>query len=91
VANTRQAKKRILQSERNRKRNVNLRSKYRTYIKKVLSALTTNKGTEAKDSYKETVSVLDKMVTKGIIHKNKAARHKKRLAVKVKKLSTAKV
>ncbi len=89
MANTPSAKKRIRQSEKRRLRNMALRSRLRTFIKKVINAIEAKDATLAQSAYKEAVPVIDKMVTKGIIHKNKAARHKSRLHGHIKKLATA--
>ena len=87
MANTKQARKRIRQSAKHYQHNVSLRSMYRTYIKKVLSAIESKNKTEAASALQAAIPVLDKMATKGIIHKNKAARHKSKLCAKVKALS----
>jgi small subunit ribosomal protein S20 len=87
VANTRQAKKRIRQSEKHRQHNVALRSMYRTAIAKVVQAIQKGDKAVAAGSYKVAVPIIDKMVTKGIIHKNKAARHKSRLNAGVQKIA----
>ncbi|MGK0442070.1 MAG: small subunit ribosomal protein S20 [Pseudohongiellaceae bacterium] len=59
----------------------------RTSIKKVLAAIDDGKADEAQAAYAAAVPVIDRMADKGIIHKNKAARHKSRLNVKVKALA----
>ena len=87
MANTKSAKKRVIQSELRRKHNTRLKSKYRTYIKKVDVAIIANKKEDAIKALKESIPVIDKMVAKKILTKNKAARHKSRLNIKVKKLS----
>ena len=51
----------------------------RTHIKKVVNAIEAKDKETAQNAYREAVPVIDAMVTKGIIHKNKAARHKSRL------------
>jgi small subunit ribosomal protein S20 len=86
VANTIQAKKRAIQSEKHRQKNSSFRSMYRTAIKKVEHAIEAKNKADAEAQYKLATSTLDKMVTKGIIHKNKAARHKSRLAAKIKQI-----
>ena len=85
MANTIQAKKRARQSEKHRQRNASLRSMYRTYIKNVVAAVEKKDLAAAKKAYLAAVPVIDKMVTKGIIRKNKAARHKSRLNAYIKK------
>jgi len=87
VANTAQAKKRAIQSKKHRQHNFSMRSMYRTSIKKVLLAIESGNKEAATEAYKVAVSAVDKMVTKGIIHKNKAARHKSRLFVKIKAMA----
>ncbi|CAK0756449.1 30S ribosomal subunit protein S20 [Gammaproteobacteria bacterium] len=79
MANTVQAKKRARQAETRRQQNVNHRSKLRTYIKKVVKAISSGDLTQAQTAYKEAVPIIDSMACKGIIHTNKAARHKSRL------------
>lgn len=63
-----------------------MRSMLRTYIKKVIAAIAKGDQNAALASLKEATPVIDRMVNKGIIHKNKAARHKSRLTQHVKKL-----
>lgn len=87
MANSPQAKKRAIQSEKARKHNASLRSMTRTYIKKVIAAVEAGDVEAAKAAYNEAVPVIDKLANKGIIHKNKAARHKSRLNDKVKALA----
>jgi small subunit ribosomal protein S20 len=87
VANSPQAKKRARQAERRRTHNASLRSLVRTNIKKVLAAVDTGDADQAKAAYTAAVPVIDRMADKGIIHKNKAARHKSRLNAQVKALS----
>ena len=88
MANIKSAKKRARQAEKRRRHNAGLRSMVRTYIKKVVLAIEAGNKENAQQAYQEAVPVIDRMVTKGIIHKNKAARHKSRLAAKVKALQT---
>jgi small subunit ribosomal protein S20 len=61
----------------------------RTYIKKVIKAIRGGDRTEATDAYKAAVPVIDRMANKGIIHKNKAARHKSRLNAHIKGMAAA--
>jgi len=79
LANTKQSKKRAKQAEQRRQHNASLRSMMRTHIKKVLKAVTAGNKADAEAAYKAAVPVIDRMADKGIIHKNKAARHKSRL------------
>ncbi|AQA17978.1 30S ribosomal protein S20 [Halioglobus japonicus] len=87
MANSPQAKKRARQAEKRRVHNASLRSLVRTNIKKVIAAIDTGDADQAKAAYAAAVPVIDRMADKGIIHKNKAARHKSRLNAQVKALS----
>lgn len=87
MANSPQAKKRARQAEKRRKHNASLRSVVRTAIKKVVAAINTGNADEAKQAYNAAVPVIDRMADKGIIHKNKAARHKSRLNNQIKALA----
>ena len=87
MANTIQAKKRIRQNDKRRLLNSSQKSSMRTYLKRVLTAIS-NKNLElAKSELSLASSVLDKLANKGLIHKNKANRHKSRLCLKIKALS----
>lgn len=87
LANSPQAKKRARQSEKRRTHNAPMRSMVRTYIKKVIAAISSGDAAAAKTAYDTAVPIIDRMADKGIIHKNKAARHKSRLNSQVKALS----
>lgn len=87
MANTKQAKKRVRQSRKHRELNMSQRSAMRTSIKKTYSAVATGKKETAAAVFKEAVPTIDSMVSKGLIHKNKAARHKSRLSAHIKKLA----
>ena len=89
MANSVQAKKRARQNERRRQHNASLRSMVRTYLKKVDAAIASGDKAVAQEAYTASVPVIDRMADKGIIHKNKAARHKSRLNAKVKALNAA--
>ncbi len=79
MANSAQAKKRARQAENNRQLNAGQRSNMRTSIKKVLNAIEAGDKDAAKKAYDEAVPVIDKAAGKGLMHANKAARHKSRL------------
>ena len=79
MANTLQAKKRVRQAEKHRQLNVDQRSSLRTSVKKAIQAIASGDKTRGGTAYKDAVSELDTMARKGLIHKNKAARHKSRL------------
>ncbi len=87
MANTVQAKKRARQAEKHRQHNTSFRSMVRTYIKKVQAAIGEGNKEAAKTAYADAVPVIDRMADKGIIHKNKAARHKSRLNAQVKAMA----
>ena len=89
MANSPQAKKRARQSEKRRAHNASQRSTVRTYIKRVLGAVEAKDAETAGSALVQALPMIDKMVTKGIMHKNQAARHKSRLTKKVKELSSA--
>lgn len=79
MANSAQAKKRAHQAEKHRQQNASKRSMLRTYIKKVVNAIIGGNQTDALAAYQVAVPIIDQMANKGVIHKNKAARHKSRL------------
>ena len=87
MANIKQARKRARQAEKTRKHNMGLRSLMRTKIKKVVNACDAGDKDAAAAAYKEAVPVIDSMINKGIVTKNKAARHKSRLNARIKALS----
>lgn len=87
MANTKQAKKRVKQAEASRVRNQTIRTKLRTFIKNVQKAIMSGDKQAANEAYKKAVPVIDKSASDGIIHKNKAARHKSRLNAHVKNLA----
>ena len=83
MANTKSAEKAARQAEKHRARNVALRSRMRTAVRSVTSAISGGKKDEAQSSYQKAVPVIDSLVSKQIIHRNKAARHKSRLAARI--------
>ena len=87
MANSKQAGKRARQAEKARKHNMAQRSLLRSKIKKVVNACDAGDKDAAVAAYKEAVPVIDKMINKGIVNKNKAARHKSRLNTRVKALN----
>ena len=86
LANIASAKKRARQSEKHRQHNASLRSMVRTYIKKVYAAIEAQDKKLAEDTYKAAQPIIDRMADKGLLHKNKAARHKSRLTCHIKKM-----
>ena len=87
MANSPQAKKRAKQAEVRRQRNVAMRSKVRTSIKNTVKAIDSGDKEAATNAFKAAVPIIDSMTTKGIIHKNKAARHKSRLNAQIKAMA----
>lgn len=86
MANSAQARKRARQAEARRQRNAGRRSEMRTEVKKVVSAIEAGDRQAAEEAFKAAVPLLDNLAGKGLIHKNKAARHKSRLNAKIRAL-----
>ena len=86
MANSPQARKRARQAEKHRVRNAGMRSMMRTHVKKVVYAIEAGDKAAAESAYKDAVPVLDSMARKGLVHKNKAARHKSRLNAQIRAL-----
>ena len=87
MATIKSAQKRARQAVKRRAQNMSQRSQVRTCVKKVLAAVEAGDRETAEARYKEAVPVIDAMVNKGILHANKAARHKNRLNSKIRALS----
>ena len=87
MANSPQARKRARQAEKRRAHNASLRSLVRTNIKQVVAAIRSGDVDQARAAYGKAVPVIDRMADKGIIHKNKAARHKSRLNAQIQALA----
>lgn len=83
MANIQSARKRAKQTVKRRAHNMALRSRMRTSIKNVLKAIESGNKEDASAAYKSAVPVIDSMTNKGIVHKNKAARHKSRLSKRI--------
>jgi small subunit ribosomal protein S20 len=88
LANSPQSKKRARQAEKRRNHNASMRSMVRTYLKRVIAAISSGNASAAQAAYNDAVPVIDRMADKGVIHKNKAARHKSRLNAQVKALAS---
>jgi small subunit ribosomal protein S20 len=86
LANSPQAKKRARQAVKRRTRNVAKRSEFRSVLKSTTYAIEAGEKESAASALKTAIPVIDAMVSKGLIHKNKAARHKSRLTARVKAL-----
>ncbi|MDT8406830.1 MAG: 30S ribosomal protein S20 [Methylococcales bacterium] len=87
MANSLQARKRARQAEKRRSRNASQRSEMRTFVKKVRAAIAAGQADDARNAFVKAQSVLDAAVTKGLIHKNTAARSKSRLNASIRKLA----
>jgi small subunit ribosomal protein S20 len=87
MANTKSAEKRARQALASRAQNVAHRSKARSAVRKVVAAIQAGNKKDAQAALKEAVPVIDSMARKGIIHRNKASRHKSRLAAQIKAMS----
>ena len=86
VANSAQARKRARQAVRRRAHHASLRSRMRTSVKRVLRALNAGDEETASAAMKRAEPILDGAAGKGLIHRNKAARHKSRLNARLKAL-----
>jgi small subunit ribosomal protein S20 len=89
VAHTISALRQHKQSEKRRLRNHAVKSSLRTQMKKVLSAVEGKDAAASKSALQNAYSLLDRAVSKGVIHRNNAARHKARLAARVNALGAA--
>ncbi|HEX6996191.1 MAG TPA: 30S ribosomal protein S20 [Gammaproteobacteria bacterium] len=87
MANIKSAKKRARQNVARRAHNMALRSRGRTAIKKVLKAIQAGDREAAVALFREAVPQIDRMVTKGLIAKNRAAHYKSRLNAKLRAMS----
>ena len=80
---TKSSKKRMVQNEKKRARNKEMKKRTKTSIKKLEALIQENKGQEAKDSLPGVISLIDKARAKGVWRKNKASRKKSKLMKKV--------
>lgn len=87
MANHKSAEKRVRQNARRNEINKSNRSKLRTQIKKLRAAIASTDKNVSGELLNPTVSLIDKAVNKGLIHKNTAARHKSRLTKHVTELA----
>jgi small subunit ribosomal protein S20 len=87
VANIVSARKRARQAEKRRLHNMGLRSNVRTSMRKVLRAIADGDKAAAEAAFKAAVPAIDRSVSQGIMHRNKAARHKSRLNQQVRALA----
>ncbi len=87
MANIKSAKKRVLVAQRNADRNKAIRSKVKTYVKKVEAAIASGDKAAAQAALLEATSVIDKAATKCVYHKNTASRKISRLNLAVNKMA----
>lgn len=87
MANIKSAKKRAVQSEKRRKHNASRRSMMRTSIKKVYAAIAASEKETALAAFKDMQTIVDRQASHGLIHKNKAARHKSNLTKQINALN----
>ena len=87
MANIKSAKKRARQAEGRRQHNASRRSMMRTYMKKVVAAIESGNKESAVAAFAAAVPVLDVAAQKGLIHSNKAARHKSRFNAQIKAMA----
>jgi small subunit ribosomal protein S20 len=87
MANTEQSKKRARQNEKRFQINKARRSRIRTYLRKVEEAIASGDKAAATEALKTAQPELMRGVTKGVFHKNTAARKMSRLAARVKALA----
>jgi small subunit ribosomal protein S20 len=89
VANIKSAEKRARQAVKRRAHNMAARSRLRSSIRTVLTAIQAGDKAAAAAAYRSAQPVIDTMVNKGIIHRNKAARHKRELNARLKAMASA--
>ena len=87
MANSASARKRVRQAAKSRQHNMSLRSKARTSMKKVITAIEAGDKKSAQELFQAMVPVVDSVARKGLYHKNKIARHKSRLNAKIKAMA----
>ena len=87
MANIASARKRARQAEKQRQHNASLRSELRSAIRNVRKAIAGGDKKAARAVLQGATSVIDSIADKRIIHKNTAARHKSRLAARIKAMS----
>ncbi len=87
MANIKSARKRARQADKTRLLKMGQRSRMRSQIKAVLAAVEKGDKDAAAAAYKAAVPIIDAMISKGVVNKNKAARHKSRLNKMVKALA----
>jgi small subunit ribosomal protein S20 len=89
MANSAQARKRARQADKQRAHNASLRSTLRTAIKSVRKAIVAGDKVAAQNVFQQSVSVIDRIADKKIVHKNAVSRTKSRLSAQIKALGVA--
>jgi small subunit ribosomal protein S20 len=87
LANIKSAKKRAKQAVVRNARNSSQRSMLRTSVKKVLKAIEAGDAAAANEAFATAQPILDRFAARGLIHKNKAARHKSRLTARIRAIA----
>lgn len=87
MPNIKSAKKRVLLSQAENENNKRVKSALKTTIKKFEAAVESGNKTEADSAYAAAIKAIDQAVTKGILHKNTAARKKSSITLKMNKLA----
>jgi small subunit ribosomal protein S20 len=87
MANIASARKRARQNEKRRRHNASLRSELRSAVKSVRKAIEAGDKSAAGNVFRHATGIIDSVADKDIIHKNKAARHKSRLAAAIKAMA----
>ena len=87
MANIKSAKKRARQAVKRNQQNVSQRSQMRTSVKKVLKEIEGGNKANAEAALQSATSSLDSSASKGLIHKNKASRHKSRLTARIRAMA----
>jgi small subunit ribosomal protein S20 len=87
MPNHKSAEKRVRQTAKRNEVNTRNRSKLRTQIKKLRSALASGDKKQSQELLQPTISLIDKSVNKGVLHRNTAARYKSRLTAHVNELA----
>lgn len=90
MANHRSALKRTRSNARREEVNIARRSRIRTFVKKIMTALDAKDATAAEKAFKEAQPEIQRGVTKGVTHKNTASRQLSRLSARIKALKEAK-
>lgn len=87
MANIKSAKKRARQAEGRRQHNASRRSMMRTYMKRVVAAIDSGDKESATTAFSAAIPILDVAARTGLIHMNKAARHKSRFNSQIKAMA----